>query len=198
MDKRSNSTRSGVINTKIIILIILFLVICGITMLSTWTKTIIVNSWGMIETLSGLKTGTVNSFGPEETSSPTTYRQITWKELIKFIDSDHTNWKKYDPDQYICLNFAIDLVKNARKMNLNAWVVLVSFYNEFIGHAFTGFVTTDRGIVFIEPQTDIPYVKPTIGNQLCDAWTGINCMEKVETIEYRLCDNIYLCTPYEP
>lgn len=126
------------------------------------------------------------------------HRSVTWMELVSFIEADHTNWNNYDPDNYVCLDFAIDLVENAGKQNIKAWVVGVYFYDDDIGHAFTGFETTDRGMVFIEPQTDIPYINVTIGKLLCDAWTGTNCMGKIKSLEYFQCDHSHYCINYLP
>ena len=121
------------------------------------------------------------------TAEPT-YEPVTWKEVVAFITEDHTNWQPYEPGDYVCLNFAIDLVNNAHAKGLPAWVVGVFFKNEEIGHAFVAFKTTDRGLVYIEPQTDIPYITPQVGQHLCDLWTGQNCFGVIEEIEFLRCD----------
>jgi len=132
-------------------------------------------------------------------STPTTtYRQITWMELVKFIEDDHTNWNKYDPIKYDCLDFAVDLVANAHKQNIKAWVVAVEFYNQPVGHAFVGFETTDRGIVYIEPQGDNTYIDMKVGQYLCDAWGKYECMGKIKSIDYEQCDHSRFCTSYMP
>ena len=82
------------------------------------------------------------------------YRPITWKELVNFLSDDHTNWNEYIPGKYVCLDFAVDLVANAEKRYIKAWIVGVEFKDGGPGHAFVAFETTDRGIVYIEPQAD--------------------------------------------
>ncbi len=126
------------------------------------------------------------------------YAPISWKELVSFITADHTNWQDYEPDQYVCLNFALDLVQNARQAEIPAWVVAVFFENEEIGHAFVAFQTTDKGLVYIEPQTDIPYIQPQVGRPLCDLWTGQNCLGVIETILYLSCDEAGQCVEVPP
>jgi len=114
------------------------------------------------------------------------YRPITWMQLVSFIEVDHTNWNTYT-SKYKCLDFAIDLVANSAKKNIKAWIVVVYFLNQRIGHAFTAFETTDVGIVYIEPQTDIPYLHPRVGQPLCNGWTGKNCMGTISEIDYFQC-----------
>lgn len=125
------------------------------------------------------------------------YRPITWMQLVSFIEVDHTNWNAYK-STYKCLDFAIDLVANAGKQNIKAWVVVVYFLNQRVGHAFTAFETTNVGIVYIEPQTDVPYIRPKVGQRLCDAWTGNYCMGTISEIDYYQCKHTGYCTKYLP
>ncbi len=135
---------------------------------------------------------------PEETPTPS-YHSITWKELADFIARDHTNWKPYDIDNYVCLDYAIDLVENARMENINAWIVGVDFTNGEIGHAFVAFETSDKGIRYVEPQTDYTYSDLTIGHQLCDDWGQDECWGTVASITYFSdCDHDQYCTELEP
>ena len=136
---------------------------------------------------------------PTVHSTPTiAYRAVAWKELVRFIEDDHTNWNKYDPDYYVCLDFSTTLVENARKQNIKAWVVLVDYYNEEFGHAFVAFETTDLGIVFIEPQGDNRYLGVEKGKPLCDSWGLYKCMGTIKSIEYDQCDHSRRCTKYTP
>lgn len=124
------------------------------------------------------------------------FQAITWMELVKFIEDDHTNWNPYDPVHYDCLDYSVDLVASARKQNIKAWVVLVEFYDHSVGHAFVGFETSDRGVVFVEPQGDNTYTNPKVGQNLCDDWGVYACMGKIKSIEYDQCDHARYCTPY--
>lgn len=96
-----------------------------------------------------------------------TYRTITWKELYTFVTDDPTNLNQYIPGKYECVNFALDLTANAHKQNINAWIVTVDFGPSQTGHAFVAFPTTDKGIVYIEPQTDDVYKTIEVGKLLC-------------------------------
>jgi len=85
-----------------------------------------------------------------------TYRTITWKQLKAFLDDDPTNLNQFIQGKYECVNFAID-----------AWIVTVDFASSEIGHAFVAFPTKDKGIVYIEPQTDDVYKTIQVGKLLC-------------------------------
>ena len=140
---------------------------------------------------------------PTSTTRPTptiAYLPVTWMELVSFLSDDHTNWNEYIPDHYVCLDFAIDLVENAGKQNIKAWVVIVDFYNQESNHAFAAFETTDRGTVFIEPQADVPYVNPKVGQLLVDAWQGRVFIGKIAAIKYLQCDSdhSHYCDPFIP
>ncbi len=131
---------------------------------------------------------------PEMTPTPQ-YQSVSWKELTQFLANDHTNWHEYDIDDYNCMDFAIDLVANARYSNIDAKIVTVQFVGQETGHAFVSFETSDRGPVFVEPQGDNTYSNVEIGNNLCDDWGEFECMGTIESIEYfGDCDHAQNCT----
>ncbi len=127
------------------------------------------------------------------------YTSITWQELADFLVRDHTNWNTYNAEKYNCLDFAVDLVENARKENLKVWFVGVDFTNGDLGHAFVAFETSDKGTIYIEPQRDYTYSTLAIGNNLCDDWGKDYCMGVVNKIEYFWeCDHNHYCSDYVP
>jgi hypothetical protein len=139
------------------------------------------------------------TISPTLDNTPTVaYRPISWSELVKFLEDDHTNMNAYDADNYVCLDFAADLVESAGKQNIKAWIVATDFYNLDAGHAFVGFETTDKGVLYIEPQSDIPYASLATGKPLCDAWTGTSCVGIVAIIRYVECDQLHVCRYYTP
>jgi hypothetical protein len=126
------------------------------------------------------------------------YLPITWMDLVDFLAKDHTNWNEYIPDEYTCLDFSVDLVANAEKQNIKAWVVLAEFRDGGPGHAFVGFETVDLGIVYVEPQADDTYQIVEVGQPLCDAWGVFECMGRVASIQYAQCDHSAMCMDYTP
>jgi hypothetical protein len=133
---------------------------------------------------------------PEPVLTPTpAFQAITWDELTRFLDADHTNWHSYDENTYNCVDFAVDLVAAARQQNIDAKVVGVDFVGQQKGHAFVVFKTSDRGNVFVEPQGDNTYSNVAVGNDLCDSWGDYECMGTISNIEYYgECDHQHNCT----
>ncbi|HCS40352.1 MAG TPA: hypothetical protein DIW44_12310 [Anaerolineaceae bacterium] len=131
---------------------------------------------------------------PEITPTPE-YQNISWQQLTRFLSEDHTNWHEYHLEDYNCMDFAIDLVANARYANISAKIVTVQFVGQPTGHAFVAFETLDRGTVFVEPQGDNTYSNVDIGNNLCDDWGEFECMGTIESVEYfGECDHAQNCT----
>lgn len=145
-------------------------------------------------------TGSIlSTLPPVSTSTPTSsYRPITWKELVNFLEKDHTNWNQYLPGKYTCLDFSIDLVANARKQNIKAWIVAVEFISGGPGHAFVAFVTSDHGVVYVEPQADDTYPIVQVGKPLCDSWGVYQCMGTVSSIQNVQCASVRDCALYKP
>jgi hypothetical protein len=127
------------------------------------------------------------------------YQLISWKELADFLVRDHTNWHTYDAEDYNCMDFAIDLVNNARAENIKSWLVGVDFTTGETGHAFVAFDTSDKGVIFVEPQADYTYSNLRVGLDLCDDWGKSACWGVVKKIEYyEMCNHEQYCTDYVP
>jgi hypothetical protein len=126
------------------------------------------------------------------------YLPVTWKQLVNFLSDDHTNWNEYIPGKYVCLDFAVDLVENAKKKFIKAWIVGVEFTNGGPGHAFVAFETADRGIIYVEPQGDNTYSILEEGKPLCDDWGIYGCWGTVASYEYMQCQHSHLCLDYVP
>lgn len=76
----------------------------------------------------------------------------TYQELKEFLSRDQTNANQYIPDEYISFDFAVELNNNAERQGIRAAFVTVVFPEK--SHGITAFETTDRGLIFIEPQSD--------------------------------------------
>ncbi len=87
-------------------------------------------------------------------------RNPTFQELRDFILKDPTSRKQFITNQYECRNFATDVVNNAFNQGILCGFVLLCFDQG--QHAVVAFNTTDRGLIFIEPQTDAA-IEPKVG-----------------------------------
>jgi len=104
-------------------------------------------------------------------------RDPTFKEVLQFLEHDQTDKNEYS-ENYTCWNFAADVKNNAFKTGYRCGLVYIEF--EFSAHAIVCFNTTDKGLIFVEPQDD-KIVKVEIG---IDYWTdnGYNVIVFDETI----------------
>jgi len=94
-------------------------------------------------------------------------RNPSMLEVYDFIFSDKTDENEYVIDEYTCVNFAADFKENAFEMGYLCYYVSLRFPDG--GHALVAFNTTDRGLVYIEPQDD-GIVEPQIGQILYPEW----------------------------
>jgi hypothetical protein len=92
-------------------------------------------------------------YRPIELASNPDARDPSWDELMAFIQSDSTDGKPYIRTfywGYVCTDYAEDLHNNAEAAGIRAAWVGIDFGEGGPGHALNGFVTTDRGLVFID------------------------------------------------
>lgn len=76
----------------------------------------------------------------------------TFRELKEFLARDKTNLSPFVAGEYVCFHYAADLNNNAEANGIRAAYVRINTQNW--AHAVVAFETTDRGLIFIEPQSD--------------------------------------------
>lgn len=82
-----------------------------------------------------------------------TSRNPTYQEMKEFLAQDKTDAKRYIRGQYVCSDFAAEVNNNAETKGIRCAVVELRYPGDF-AHAIIAFETTDRGLIFIEPQFD--------------------------------------------
>lgn len=93
------------------------------------------------------------SIGPkEETSNRVELIKPAFTELKEFLAQDETNLNPFIPGEYVCFHYAADLNNNAEANGIRAAYVRIHTKNW--AHALVAFETADRGLIFIEPQSD--------------------------------------------
>lgn len=88
----------------------------------------------------------------EEVGSWVGLRNPTYKELREFLADDKTDSKSFISGEYVCFDFAAELNNNADAKGIRA--AYVRLRSKEWAHAVVAFETVDRGLVFIEPQSD--------------------------------------------
>ena len=99
----------------------------------------------------------------------------TFQEMKDFILNDPTSRNMFVLNKYECRHFATNVINNAISQRIMCGFVLLCFDQG--QHAVVAFNTTDRGLVFIEPQTDAA-IEPKVGgtyqgqkiNEILIAW----------------------------
>jgi hypothetical protein len=77
----------------------------------------------------------------------------TYRELKSFIAADRTDENEYIVDSYVCEDFSADVKVHAMQQKIRCAYVSIRFIGDK-AHAIVAFNTTDKGIVYIEPQSD--------------------------------------------
>jgi hypothetical protein len=72
-------------------------------------------------------------------------------EMINFISVNKIDERQYT-ENYVCHNFAIDFIRDARAQGMQAGYVTLHHFP--IGHSIISIQTTDSGLFFLEPQND--------------------------------------------
>lgn len=76
----------------------------------------------------------------------------TYKELKEFLARDQTDFNTFIKGEYVCFDSAAELNNNAETNGIRAAYVRIR--SKEWGHAVVAFETVDRGLIFIEPQSD--------------------------------------------
>ncbi len=87
-------------------------------------------------------------------------RNPTFQEVKDFILKDPISQNEFILNKYECRHFATDVNNDAEAAGLRCAFVLLCYRNG--QHAVIAFDTPDRGMVFIEPQTDAA-IEPKVG-----------------------------------
>jgi len=90
-------------------------------------------------------------------------RDPGYQEMKAFLAQDETSEQEYLRNEYICVDFAANVKANAAEEGIRCAYVVIEYLGT-TGHAIVAFDTTDRGLVYVEPQFDWD-VEPEIGRR---------------------------------
>ncbi|MBN1860417.1 MAG: hypothetical protein JW840_03030, partial [Candidatus Thermoplasmatota archaeon] len=78
----------------------------------------------------------------------------TYSEVLIFLIKDKTDQNQYSSD-YTCTYFSKDVCNNAVQQGIRCGFVEITFIDsDSSGHAIVAFDTSDKGVVYFEPQHD--------------------------------------------
>jgi len=95
----------------------------------------------------------------------------TYYEVKSFLEKDQTDKNIYS-ENYTCAYFSRDVNNNAEESGIRTAFVELEFPAGVPGHAIIAFNTTDKGLVYFEPQYDVE-VRPEIGKRYFE------CLEEI-------------------
>lgn len=93
----------------------------------------------------------------------------TYEEMKAFLAEDETDTNPFIKGEYVCFDFAADLNNNAEAKGIRTAYVRIRA--EEWGHALVAFDTTDKGIIYIDPQSD-KEIELVIGEPYPWSWIG--------------------------
>lgn len=76
----------------------------------------------------------------------------TYVELQEFLSRDQTDTHLFISGEYVCFDFAAALNNNAEASGIRAAYVRIR--SKEWSHAVVAFETVDKGLIFVEPQSD--------------------------------------------
>jgi hypothetical protein len=74
----------------------------------------------------------------------------TWQQLLSFLNADKTDSKDYSLISFPCGAFAEEVHNNAEAAGIRAAWVTLDFKDNSDGHALNAFMTTDKGLVYVD------------------------------------------------
>jgi hypothetical protein len=77
------------------------------------------------------------------------YKDISWEELKRFLWNDKTDEMKYIPGVFVCEDFTRTLQRNAKVAGIECSVVYLDIIG-CEGHMCNAFYTRDKGRVYID------------------------------------------------
>lgn len=81
-------------------------------------------------------------------------RDLSYEEMSQFLESDDTDKNEWVWPNYVCMHFARDVNEAAAAAGIRCAYVYIDYYEMEVSHFVVAFETTDKGLIFIEPQTD--------------------------------------------
>ena len=88
---------------------------------------------------------------------------VSWNQLVDFVARDDTDESLYIQDLRMCGSFAEALHNNAEAAGIRCAWVSIDIAGQEIGHALNAFLTTDKGIAFVDCTGEDTSFVATVG-----------------------------------
>lgn len=107
-----------------------------------------------------------------------TVRDVSYSELVRFLDKDETHMNKFDNGVFECTNFSITLRENANNAGIRCALVYIDLTQFY--HMINGFNTTDKGMVYYDAQFAKFVSEPLIGAKHLVLLSGNDVFDAIE------------------
>ena len=110
-------------------------------------------------------------------------KNVTLSEVQSFVFGDPTDSNEYSKEKYKCVEFTDEFIRNAYLNGIFACRTYVEYHNSSSSHSLVAIKTTDKGVVYIEPQNDIIFYNIDIGDDYCDLvnWDCTRIIERISS-----------------
>jgi hypothetical protein len=136
------------------------IIICVFFLIGAWVGGR--NAYNNIDKNNAAEPAIVTTPAPIINNIITVYHKANYNDVETFLEIDKTDDLEYIPDVFDCKSFASTLKSNANKQGMLCAVVITDYSAS--SHAINAFDTLDRGIIFVEPQSDIIMENINIGD----------------------------------
>jgi hypothetical protein len=102
----------------------------------------------------GFVIGNDGEFLAQETTVSANQIQPTKSEFDEFLKSDKTDEIEYDKETFNCEKFTERFLENAKETGYCCFAVSIKYLGDDVGHSIVGVMTSDEGLLFVEPQSD--------------------------------------------
>jgi len=110
--------------------------------------------------------------------------QPSYSDVLAFIEEDDTDKQEYVSENYtfICTDFTNRFINNFLKKGFFSCEAII-YLPENSSHSLVAINTTDKGLIFIDPQTDKVMTSLTVGDNYCD-YINQDCNWKILSIKH--------------
>ena len=110
--------------------------------------------------------------------------QPSYSDVLAFVEEDDTDKQRYIGDNYtfICTDFADRFIGNFLKKGFFSCEAII-YLPENSSHSLVAINTTDKGLIFIEPQKDKVITSMRVGDNYC-SYINSDCNWKILSIKH--------------
>ena len=110
--------------------------------------------------------------------------QPSYSDVLAFVEEDDTDKQRYISDNYtfICTDFTDRFISNFLKKGFFSCEAII-YLPENSSHSLVAINTTDKGLIFIEPQKDKVITSMRVGDNYC-SYINSDCNWKILSIKH--------------